>query len=159
MSRADDTFWNVALNLSFPLFSGGEKFANRTKVSEELEQLRLEYQSVAEKIEQNIRSALYIANASYAAITQTHLSAQAARKSLNVVQDAYARGVISILDLLDAQNTTLIAEQLASNAVYDFVIDLMTVERSVGKLYLLLDEQEAGEFLDRINTHFRDPGL
>jgi outer membrane protein TolC len=159
LSLPDDNNWNVALNLSFPLFRGAEKFADRKQASEELEQLQLEYQSAAEKIEQRIRSTLYIASASFAAITQTRLAAEAASKSLDVVQDSYARGMISILDLLDAQNTALISEQLASNAVYDFIIDLMTAERAVGKFYILLNEQEAEEYLDRMDAYFNKAGF
>ncbi|MCK5032871.1 MAG: TolC family protein, partial [Calditrichia bacterium] len=138
--ETDDTNWNMALNLSFPLFDGTSKYAERRKASKELEQLSLQYDAISEKIEQRIRSSLYKVGASFAAIRELKLSAEAAAKSLKVVKDAYARGAVSILDLLDAQNVALVSEELASNAVFDFTIDLMTVERAVGKYYLQLSE-------------------
>ena len=55
----DDEDLSLALNLSFPLFDGGSKYAERRKASEELDLLQLKYRSIAEKIEQEIRSSLY----------------------------------------------------------------------------------------------------
>ena len=43
------------------------------------------------------------------------------------------RGVVSIVDLLDAQNTALSADEDAENAVFTFLIDLMRVQRAVGR--------------------------
>jgi len=156
---SNDNFWHVGLNLSFPLISGGNKFAVKSQSYEELEQLRLEYQSASEKIEQHIRSTLYIAYASFSSITQTKLASQAAEKSLKVVQDGYSQGTLSILDLLDAQNTALVSQELASNAVYDFIIDLMTVERATGKLYLQMSKDEKQEYMKRFETFVASAGL
>jgi outer membrane protein TolC len=155
-SPADDKFWNVALNLSFPIFHGAERFATRRQSSDQLEQLRFEYDSVAEKIEQQIRSRLYIVTASFAAIAQTKLASEAANKSLKVVQDGYAQGMVSILDLLDAQNTALVSEELASNAVYDFIIDLMTAERAIGMLYIQMSDEDIEGLRSRLDAYLTE---
>ncbi len=75
----------MGLNLSFPLFTGGEKLAERQRAVKELSRIETERRSVRERIEQRVRSALHIAGASYAAIQQARLAAEAARKSLEVV--------------------------------------------------------------------------
>ncbi len=155
----NDENWNVALNLSFPLFDGTKKYAENRQAAEELEQLRLQHRSIAEKIEQGIRSKLYLVGASFAAIQELKQAAEAANKSLKVVQDAYALGAVSILDLLDAQNAALVSEELASNAVFDFTIDLMSVERAVGKFYLQMSEDEAQDYLQRLETFYIEQGL
>jgi outer membrane protein TolC len=157
--EVDDTDWNIALNLSFPLFDGGSKYAERRKAQEELEQLRLQYDAITEKIEQRIRSSIYNVGASFAAIRELTLSAEAAAKTLKVVQDAYTSGVVSILDLLDAQNAALVSEELAENAVFDFTIDMMSVERAVGKFYLQLNEEEAQEYLQRLEAFYIEKGF
>jgi len=154
--QTDDKFWNVALNLSFPIFHGAERFATHRQSSDEWEQLRLEYDSVAEKIEQLIRSRMYTVGASFAAIEQTRLASEAANKSLKVVQDGYAQGVLSILDLLDAQNTALIAEELASNAVFDFIIDLMAVERAIGMFYFQTSDEEIEGLRGRLEAYLSE---
>ena len=151
----DDINWNVAVNLSFPLFKGGAKFAERARAFEELSQLQTEQKSVAEKIDQRIRSALHLTGASYAGIEQARLAADAAHKTLNLVQDSYREGVVSILDLIDAQNAALISDEVAANAVYDFIIDLMEVERSIGEFDFMRTDEERAAFFNRMDNYFK----
>jgi len=155
-SPPDDNFWNVALNLSFPIFHGAERLATRRQSSEELDRLRYEYNSAAEKLEQWIRSRLYIVGASFAAIEQTRLAAEAANKSLEVVQDGYAQGMVSILGLLDAQNQALVSSELASNAIFDFIIELMTTERALGKFYLQMNDDEIEGLRNRLEAYLSE---
>ena len=154
-----DFSWNVAFSLSFPLFKGGEKFAARQKASLELTRLKTERDAIAEKIEQRIRSALHLAGASYASIKQVRLAAHAAHKSLDVVQDAYSQGMVSIVDLIDVQNNVLLTDQLAANAVYDFLIDLMEVERAIGTSDFFATDEEREAFLQRARNYFTTSGL
>ena len=72
-----------------------------------------------------MRSALHRAAASIAGIGFAEDAADAARRNLALVTDAYEEGVLSILDLIDAQNAALVAEQESATAVYDYLIDLM----------------------------------
>lgn len=153
--EVDDLNWSVAANLSFPLFRGGAKFAERVQASEELTQLKTERNSVSEKIEQATRSSLHLAGASYAGIEQARLAAEAAHKTLDLVQDSYSEGAVSILDLIDAQNAALISDEVAANAVYDFIIDLMEVERSIGKFDFMRTEEERAAFFNRMENYFK----
>ena len=157
--QVDDNNWSIGLNLTFPLFRGGARYAEHQQASLELSGLRSQRQALAEKIEQRIRASLHKAGASLAGINQAGKSAEAAQKSLQVVIDAYSRGVLSIIDLLDAQNAALVSDLSAANAIYDFLIDFMAVERSVGSFhYFLTDEQEA-KFLERLDNFFIQSGI
>ncbi len=49
------------------------------------------------------------------------------------------------IDLLDAQNAALVAEESAINAVFVFQIDLMNLQRSLGQFSFFLDEQGLDE--------------
>ncbi len=155
----DNTDWSVGLVLSFPLFKGGEKPAVRTKAQKELEELRLQKEAAAERIEQRIRFALHLTGSSFVSIEKAQTAAEAANKSLEVVQNAYETGAVSILYLLDAQNTAYNAEQVAANAVYDFLFDLMEMERSIGNFEFFMDEDERRGFLERMNSYFRKAGI
>ena len=66
-----------------------------------------------------------------AGITLSEDAAIAAARNLELVEDAYGRGTVSIIELLDAQNAAILAEEGAANAVYDFLLDLMEVERAM----------------------------
>ncbi len=151
--QADKSNWSIALNLSLPLFEGGGRFAQKTRAGKELQALKADRQSVLEKIEQRIRSALHIAGASRAGIKLSSDAANAAQKNLELVTDAYTRGALSILDLLDAQNAALIAKLGAANAIYDFLIDLAEVERSSGKFYLFALTDERDAWIKRLQKH------
>ena len=84
------------------------------------------------------------------------MASEAAKKSLKVVQDGYAQGMVSILDLLDAQNTALVSAELASNAVYDFIIELMAAERSIGLFYLQLSDEEIEGLPRRLEVYLSE---
>jgi len=157
--RSPDNNWTLGLSLSFPLFQGGEKFIARQKSSKELEQLRTQRDFIAERIEQRMRSALHLAGASLASINQARLAAEAATKSLDVVQESYSQGVVNIVVLIDAQYAALVTEQAAASAIYDFIIDLMEVERAVGgfDFFTTISEREA--FFNDIDDYFKSVGM
>ena len=125
--------WTLNVSASLPLFTGGARRAERARAFEELEELRLTRRSLAQKVEQRVRSVLHSAGASFAGIELSEDSADAAERNLEFVTDAYEQGTASILDLLDAQNQALVARQVAANAVFDYLIDLMGVQRAVGR--------------------------
>ena len=153
-----DANWTVGLNATFPLYQGGAKFAASKEATEELEGLRLQRQAVAERVEQRIRSALHHSGAAYAGIGLSEEAAIAAVKNLELVEDAYGRGVVSILDLLDAQNAQLVAEEGAANAVFDFLLTLMEVERSIGKFYFFADETHREAWFAKTHSFFEKAG-
>jgi outer membrane protein TolC len=155
----DDTSWNIGLSLSFPLFKGGEKLVVRTKAQKELEYLNLQKEAITERIEQRILSAIFLTGASYVSIEQARRAAEAANKSFEVVQNAYTQGAVSILRLLDAQNSAFSAEQVAANSVYDFLLDMMEVERSTGRFEFFMNEEERQSFLVRIKAFFKKHGI
>lgn len=159
--EADDTSWNLGINLTLPLFTGGGRRAELARAGEELARLRLERQVLADRIEQRIRSALQQARASHSGIRLSREGAEAARKNLDLVTDAYSRGVVSIIELLDAQNAALAADQAAANAVYDFFIDLMEVQRSVGGFDFFMSDEEKDRWFERLEDfwHRRDPDV
>lgn len=155
----DDSSWSLGLSASFPLFTGWARKADQIQAEEELEQLRLDHDSVSDKIEQRIRSAMELARASRMGIGLARESSTAAGKNLELVSDAYARGAVSIIDLLDAQNAALNAEELATNSVYDHLIDLLEVERSVSRMQILGTPETAREFFEQLEGYFRGQGM
>lgn len=151
----DDVSWLVGVGANYPLFTGLERLAEAKQSRLELEQQRLERQSVALQVEERIRQSLHVAGASYAAIGLSRESAEAARKNLDVIRDAYAEGSTSYLNLLDAQNQALVADQVAANAVYDFLRDLMDVQRAVSRFLFLEDPAQSAKFEEDLVDFFR----
>ncbi len=147
---ADDTGWSFALNASLPLFAGGLRFAERSQAELELKRLQLERSAVAERLEQRIRTALEQARSSFIGIRLSGQAAEAARGNLDLVEDSYARGVASLLDLLDAQTNSLNAEEQSANALYNFLIDLLETQRAANSIEFLVTDDERDAFLERL---------
>jgi len=102
---------------------------------------------------------LFRAGASYAGIELAADAADAARPEPRPGQRRpNEQGAVSILDLIDAQNAALVAEQGAATAVYDYLIDLMDVHRASGRFGLFMEPAELAAFGDRLRAFFRDAG-
>ncbi|MDH3402528.1 MAG: TolC family protein [Acidobacteriota bacterium] len=153
----DETSWSVGVSASLPLFEGGARRAELVQAEADLERLGLERAATEEKIEQRIRSALEQARASYIGISLSDRAAAAAAGNLELVEDSYARGAASLLDLLDAQTNALNAEELAANALYDFLLDLLEAKRAASAI--LEDENERYDFERRLGAHLTARGV
>jgi outer membrane protein TolC len=153
----EDLSWSLGLSANYAI-EGGAKIARRQQSLKNLADLRIQLASTMEIVEQRIRSAMHTTGASHAGIEQSRLSADAAEQTLVLVEDSYARGAATILDLLDAQNNSLIADLKAANAIYSFLIDLMETERSIGRLVLQMSDAEREAFCDRMDDYFSQAG-
>lgn len=122
--------WNVSVNANLPLFTSGARRADLSRARLQLSQLNLQKATTRQRIEQNIRGFMLASQASYVNIDLSEQGAEAARKNLELVSDAYRQGTVSIIELLDAQNQSLSADLSANNAVHDFLIDIMNVQRA-----------------------------
>jgi outer membrane protein TolC/ABC-type uncharacterized transport system substrate-binding protein len=149
----DDTDWQVGVFARLPLFEGGRKSATLGKTGEELAGLKIDRQDAAERIGQDVLNALNGTRASYPGISLSREAADAARRNLRLVTDSYIEGIKSIIDLLDAQNQALSAEQGAANAVYNFLIDLMGVQRAMGEFIFFLPESERQAWMQRLEEY------
>ncbi|MBW2172342.1 MAG: TolC family protein, partial [Deltaproteobacteria bacterium] len=110
------------------------------------------------RIEQRILNAINQTRASYPSIQLSRDGADAANKNLKLVTDSYARGIKSIIDLLDAQNLALEAGQRAANSVHNFLIDLVSVQRAVGKFGFFLSEADREAWVEKMKTFFEKEG-
>lgn len=139
--KTDDLEWSIGVKVSLPLFEGfaTKSEENKTKM---LSKLLLEKQSAMEKIEQRVRSMVEKANSSYPAIKLTNDAKEAVVKSLNLIEDVYLKGFASTIDLIDIQNTLTTVNEATENAKYEFLIDLMEVQRAVGKVEFKLNETQ-----------------
>ncbi len=157
--RIDDTSWSVGLFGALQVYAGGANRAASQRAQEELYQLQVERDAVANRVEQRIRSALLLAGASFYSIELSEAAADAALKSLDLVTDSYVTGAVSITELLDAQAAALRASEGASNAVYDFLIDLMEVERAMSSFAFFQTQEEREAFYRQVHDYMTERGV
>lgn len=153
MADIPGTTWSVAVVASLPLFAGGSRPAEVAKAEAELRRLQAQRRGVRNLVAQRIGSAMHTMGASYAGIRLSRQSAEAATKNLEIITEAYGQGGLSILQLIDAQNAALVAQQVAANAVYDFLVDWMNVQRAVGQFDMMMDDAARADFFRRAQAY------
>jgi outer membrane protein TolC len=158
LTGPDDTDWNVGVQAKFSLFSSGARRARLLRADEELAGLRLRREATRQALELSIRSALFDIASSNSAIDLSAEAADAARRNLDLVRDAYSQGVVTFLELLDAQNASRVADQVASNAVFDFLIDLMEVQRATVRYDFFVSPEDREAWFERLEAYFEAAG-
>lgn len=158
LTAPNDTNWSVGVDLSLPLFTSGNRPAVKRQDQELLSQLSMQRASTAQRIEARIRRALHSAGASYAGIRLARDAASASSRNLELVTDSYSRGAVSVIQLLDAQNASVLSEEAAANAVYTFLIDMLEVERALGKFYFRSDAMQIEVLFEQVDQVFIERG-
>lgn len=151
--------WGLRLQATLPVFTGLRRSAARARTDLELEALTLQRRAAERDVAARIRASMFTAAASWAGIEQARLAAAAARQNLELVTDAYSRGAVPIITLLDAQQAAVSAGEAAANAVYDFLVDLMRVQRAVGQFDFFRDPEERDAYFRRLDDFYRAAGV
>lgn len=153
-AQVDDVLWSVALRGRYPLFNGTRRFAEIGRATESLANLNFERESLEQRVDQRLRASLHLLGASQANVGLSREAAAAAGRNYTLVRDSYSRGVASILDLLDAQNTSLVSDLDAVSVFYGYLIDLMRTQRAAGTFDYFASEADRDAFLQRLEDHF-----
>ncbi|MCU7493839.1 MAG: TolC family protein [Ignavibacteria bacterium] len=142
----DNNDWSLGLQVSLNLSDGFATRFTEQKTVAELSQLDYQKKSVEDKIALRIRYEMETLKAAYFGIQQSKIEQEAAQKTLRIVTDAYSRGALSILSLMDAQASALRADQISVNAYYDLFIGYMQLQRAIGKYDFFLSPDERSRF-------------
>ncbi len=150
----DGSDWSVGIMASIPILTSGLRSAEARQARAELRGLETEREALAERVEQRVHATLHIAAASHTAIELAEQAAQAARENLSLVTDGYSRGVESIIILLDAQRAARSAALAVADATYSFMIDLMEVERAIGRFTFFLQAEDRDAWFRDVEDFF-----
>ena len=144
--------WDIGIFLSIPLSRGGSKVAEMRQAAILVEQLTAEFARVEQNIDVGVRTELYNAAAALASVGLTRRAAKAAADNLGLVTDLYRRGKVDIITLTDAQTQSLIADLAAVDAVYDYAIAILFVNREAGHFRNLDTAEARRDFASRLNA-------
>ncbi|CAM2814810.1 outer membrane channel protein TolC [Vibrio rarus] len=130
----DDTNYNLGINLSVPLYSGGS-------VSSQVKQAEYNYVAVSEDLEASYRSVVKTVRASNNNIDATIGSIRAfeqslisAESALAAVETGYEVGSRTVVDVLDFTRRVFEAKRNLSDARYNYVISVLQLKEAVGTL-------------------------
>jgi outer membrane protein len=154
----DDTSWNVAVQASLPLFTGRRRAAELSQARHELTASEADRASASDGVAARARVALERTSASFPSIALSMEAEAAASENLASVTDAYARGAVSVTDLIDAQNAALSAGLAAADAKYGFLLDFVAVLRAMSEFELLLDPASRERWIQEVNAWMAQHG-
>ncbi len=151
----DDNEWSVVGYVTLPLWSGGSNWADlgqkEIALRKAREALRLQEQSTA----LSIRTAFFDLVTSS---TNWELDRERERltgESLKVVEDKYQKGVLPIIDLLDAQTEYVSAQAAAVSSFYSSISDLVELQRDAGLLEYVKTPAEVEECLAAMENYIK----
>ncbi len=151
-----DNSYNASLSLSLPIFNQNTNNINKQIATIQRDQLEINKDNTELAIDANVRNGVLNLINQLSNIELSGVSEETAAEALELTQSLYSNGAVNIVQLLDAQNNYLNAQLARVNAVYNFLISSLELERSLGYFFLLKTEAENEAFRQRffeyINT-------
>ena len=152
----DDITWNVGVRISLPIFEGGRKKAETRRATIEQTKITWQKEELLSTLEQGIRSNVQLLKASYRDLDLSQNAAKAASDNFEIVQDAYSQGMVSVVELIDAQNMMIQTRLKAENVHYQYILDYIHTERLQGRFTFLEDEMEKIQYIGRLSNYFKE---
>lgn len=148
----NNTDWSVGVEAHLPLYQGGGRSAARDRAQAELAQQQLLYDDLLIRLQAGVLQQSLSAEARFDQIGYTRTAATAGHNNLVLVTEAYERGVMTVTDLVDAQFAAFNADQNAANAVYDFLIDYLKLQRYTGHFDITATDAERAAMQERLRA-------
>ncbi len=146
----DKTNWFVGLEARLPLYQGGARSAEQDRAQAELTQQQLRYDELLLNLQSGVLQQTLSTEARFDRIDYSNTAAAAGHSNLKLVTEAYERGVMTVTDLVDAQVSAFNADQNAANAVYDFLIDYLRLERFTGEFDIVATPAQRADMKARL---------
>ena len=153
-----------ATNLKFGIFAqwkpieGGTKFAEIARVKAERDELHRYEDSVKLELEARIRSVINKAIAEYFSIEKNYKAMYAAQENYEDVKQKYLKGESGIAQLIDAEDVYLDSKLMALNSQYEFLEQLVWVQRSICAVNWVNATPEARNFIKSVKEKIEKRG-
>lgn len=130
--QKDNWFGTAGAKITFNVFSGFERKHKITKEKIRYEQLEFSKIDLVQLIEFEIRQAYLELLESKEQIANSLKQLENSSENLEIVREEYKEGISSMLELLDAENADFEANQNYIEAISDYQIAKITIERKSG---------------------------
>lgn len=142
----DDKEYQAVLNLSIPLYEGGEKSVAIQKNELELINLKLQYEDAKSIINKNIKQNSDSLKSSYENLYYAKESLKFTKKNYESVLDRYKKGEENIITLLDAQNTFIVSRLNENISEIEYLTNLSSIYFFSGNIDVLINEIKKEKF-------------
>jgi outer membrane protein TolC len=123
--------WNLNLALSVPLFDGGMNRARVAGKRSELRQIELSLEQLEQGVILEVKSALWEMKAAEESIRAQEENIEQAEEALSIAEAQYKSGLITNLEVLDAQLALTRVRVGYLKALYDYNIAKAELEKAI----------------------------
>ncbi len=141
--------YNIGLNISLPLINNNVNNINKQTALIQKDQQTINKDNFELSLDTNIRTTVLNLINQISNIELSKISEETAREALDLTQTSYNNGAVNIVQLLDAQNNYLKTQLASTNAVYNYLIINLKLERYLGYFFLLNSEEDNQAFRQR----------
>jgi outer membrane protein TolC len=126
------TSWTAKAGISIPLFDGLYSIGRFSSAKAALEQAREQVRAAQDGVLMEVRQSYYsLANARESLLAQKE-NVETAAENLRIAQERYKLGLLSLLELKDAELSLIGARTQQVKALYDYTVSLASLDRAVG---------------------------
>lgn len=151
-SDRDGRDWQLMLNARIPFYQGGQTRSLKKRAELELAQLENQLATLKQNISQSLRASMNNLITSLFNLEFSSNAATAASKSLALVTDAYSKGAVPVVDLLDAQNASVSSNLAEVQATIGFFKASIEMQRAIGTYEFLMSDQQKKRIRQEIAT-------
>lgn len=125
-------FYAVNLVLTLPIFNGFSTSARVAQSKAMIRELELSQKGLVDMVRFEIRQATLKLNEAKESLLSQEKNVEQAQESLRIAELNYAEGMITVLDVSQAQAALSQAKTIYSQALFDYVISLAQLEKARG---------------------------
>ncbi|MEM9649407.1 MAG: TolC family protein [Bacteroidota bacterium] len=144
-----DNSYTAGASISIPIINQNLNNIRRQTALIQKDQIEINKNNLELNIAVNVRNGVLNLVNQMSNIQLSKISEQTAAEALELTRASYSEGAVNIVQLLDAQNNFLDAQLARTNAVYNFLINALQLERFLGYYFLLNTEEKNNEFRQR----------
>ena len=153
-SNPVDSPWSAGVYVDLPFYQGGSKSIEIKDTMVEISRVKRQKLLLAQDIENSVRIVLSDVMVKMVTLESSQEAATYAKQNLELVQDAYSKGTVSVVELADAQNNSLTADLTALSSVYEYLISLFEMEKIYGKFNLLTPLDTKERLTDKFKEYY-----
>ena len=127
--------WVAGVQLQVPIFNGFMTRYNKAAASEELSAAKEGTQSIKRQINSQVQQAIDNYDASLQKVQTSEVQVEQAQAAVAIAKSRYDAGVITNLDLLDAQTSLAYAKLIHLQAMYGVVSSQYALNRAIGNKF------------------------
>ena len=151
-----NTTGSTSIVVSYPLFDGNRRKINLQKSKIQHLQLSTQIDNLNQNLALQVRINTINLLTSGTKINYSKTSAKNTKNNFDLVQENYKQGTVSITQLIDAQKAAFTSQQAYSLSIYNYLLDFLTLENSIGFYSMLNTEEENAAFENRYLEHIKN---